>query len=119
MTSKCVIVALLVLAVVACSYALEACPALPEVALPCPVKRNLCQTNANCNDGKICCESGCGKKCTSSAPKRGTCPTNRPGDAGVCARFCQNDGACRGSLKCCNTACGGATCMPPVGTTQG
>ncbi|KAF4530234.1 hypothetical protein B566_EDAN018348 [Ephemera danica] len=91
---------------------------------PCPLTRR-CQSDSECLSDQKCCNTGCTVTCirprdvTESLTKPGTCPTNRPGDAGVCTRFCQNDGACRGSLKCCNTACGGATCMPPVRNTQG
>lgn len=86
---------------------------LPEACRP------ECARDEECPAGKICCKSGCSKKCIKPTavvpkPKYGYCPTAIPPDGSktICVVLCNSDAECPGAKKCCKHGCT-VQCMEP------
>ncbi|XP_032235803.2 uncharacterized protein LOC5510701 isoform X2 [Nematostella vectensis] len=98
-----------------CAYA----PAKPGFcgsgSLSCSDAQTKCQYDGDCAGADKCCNTQCGKICTSAVlkEKTGFCPKRRVDHVGVCVNYCGTDGDCAGDKKCCSNGCG-RTCTSPV-----
>ncbi|XP_076080973.1 uncharacterized protein LOC143051872 isoform X1 [Mytilus galloprovincialis] len=100
------------------------CPVLnPRDRCSSYIKNDECQTDSNCNGGKVCCPQKCGKECikvTPIPPRQGVCPAVPKVVPEICTRSlvvsnCKVDRDCKSrNQKCCRKPCGNFACTDPI-----